>query len=217
MADAADRLPGLRSSYDLGSLSEGQLAPTWLEQFERWLGEAFDGGTPEPNAMVLTTASAAGAPSARTMLLRGVDQGGFRFYTNYASRKGRELAANPRATILFPWYSRQRQVIAEGAVERLGDAESDAYFASRPREAQVGAAASPQSQVIGSRAELERRVAEVEAGAGDRAVPRPEGWGGFLLVPEQVEFWQGRTGRLHDRLRYRLSGSEGWIVERLAP
>jgi pyridoxamine 5'-phosphate oxidase len=214
---AADRLPGIRSSYDLDSLTEEQLAPTWLEQFERWLQSAFDAGMPEANAMILATASSDGAPSARTMLLRGVDERGFRFYTNYGSRKGRELAANPSAALVFPWYAGQRQVIVDGAVERLTETESDAYFASRPRDAQVGAVASPQSEAIGSRAELERRVDEVEARLGDRAVPRPEGWGGFLLVPEQVEFWQGRMGRLHDRLRYRRTDAGAWTVERLAP
>jgi pyridoxamine 5'-phosphate oxidase len=217
MTDADDRLAAVRSSYDLDSLSEEQLAPTWLEQFEQWLAVALDGGMPEANAMILATAGSDGAPSARTMLLRGVDERGFRFYTNYGSRKGRELEANPRAALVFPWYARQRQVVVDGAVERLSEAESDAYFASRPPDAQVGAVASPQSEVIASRADLERRVDEVTAGAGDRGVSRPEGWGGFLLVPEQVEFWQGRSGRLHDRLRYRRAGAGGWVVERLAP
>lgn len=217
MTEAADRLPGIRTSYDLDSLSEEQLAPTWLEQFERWLQAAFDAGMAEANAMILATAAVDGAPGARTMLLRGVDERGFRFYTNYGSRKGRELAANPRAALVFPWFAGQRQVIVDGTVERLTETESDAYFGSRPREAQLGAAASPQSEVIGSRVDLERRVDEVEAQSAGRAVARPAGWGGFRLVPGQVEFWQGRTGRLHDRLRYRQSESGGWIVERLAP
>jgi pyridoxamine 5'-phosphate oxidase len=218
VTDAADRIAAMRNSYELGSLSEAELAPTWLEQFERWLEEAIAAGTPEANAMVLATAGADGAPGGRGVLLRGVDRDGFRLYTDYDSRKGRELAENPRATLVFPWYAQQRQVVVDGTAERLPPEESDAYFARRPRGARISANASPQSDVIESRAWLEARVAEVEAvHAGSDDVPRPDHWGGFLVVPRAVEFWQGRRDRLHDRLRYRRTATGAWVVERLAP
>lgn len=208
----------MRESYDIGSLSEDDLAATWLEQFEAWFEAALTAGIPEPNAMVLATADGDGAPGARTVLLRGFDERGFRFNTNYGSRKGRELDANPRAALLFPWYAQQRQVLIDGDVERLSAAESDEYFAKRPRASRIAAGASPQSEPIESRAWLEARFAEAEAEyAADEQVPRPDHWGGFLVVPRTVEFWQGRHNRMHDRLRYRRTDTGAWVVERLAP
>jgi pyridoxamine 5'-phosphate oxidase len=218
VTDPSDRLADIRASYELDSLSEDELAPTWLEQFEAWLEAALASGMPEPNAMILATAGSDAAPGARTVLLRGVDRRGFRFFTSYESRKARELAANPRATLVFPWHFQQRQVIVEGEVERLPGEESDEYFASRPRGARISANASPQSQVIESREWLERRVSEIERErSGLEDVPRPESWGGFLVAPRSVEFWQGRENRLHDRLRSRRTGTGAWVVERLAP
>jgi pyridoxamine 5'-phosphate oxidase len=208
----------MRDAYELAALSEEELAPTWLEQFEAWLEAALAGGMPEPNAMVVATAAGDGAPGARTVLLRGVDARGFRFNTNYRSRKGRELAENPRATLVFPWYQQQRQVVVDGDVSTLGAGESDEYFAKRPRASRIAAAASPQSEVIDSRAQLERRFAKIEAeheGVDDP--PRPDHWGGYLVEPRSVEFWQGRRDRLHDRLRFRRTAAGAWVVERLAP
>jgi pyridoxamine 5'-phosphate oxidase len=231
VTDASGRIEHLRASYELTSLSEDQLAPTWLEQFELWVEDALRAGLPEPNAMVLATASGGGAPGGRTVLLRGFDERGLRFHTNYDSRKGRELAANPRASLVFPWYAQQRQVIVDGDVEVLAAEESDAYFAARPRRSRIAAAASPQSEVIESRAWLEQRFAELEgrypesdpddaereSDAAGEGVLRPGRWGGFLVAPRSVEFWQGRRDRLHDRLRYRRTDAGAWVVERLAP
>lgn len=218
MDDAAHRIEDIRSSYELGALYEDDLAPTWLEQFERWLELALASGMPEPNAMVLATADADGTPAARTVLLRGVDERGLRFNTNYRSRKGRELDANPRATVVFPWLAQQRQVIVDGDVGRLDAAESDEYFAKRPRASRIAAGASPQSEPIESREWLERRFAEAEERyAGVEEVPRPEHWGGYLVAPRSVEFWQGRRNRMHDRLRYRRTQGGAWVLERLAP
>jgi pyridoxamine 5'-phosphate oxidase len=208
----------LRESYEIGALSEDELAPTWLEQFEAWLEAALAAGIAEPNAMVIATAGGDGAPGARTVLLRRVDSRGFRFNTNYRSRKGRELAENARATLVFPWYQQQRQVIVDGDVVQLCAEESDASFAKRPRESRIAAAASPQSEVISSREEIERRFAELEAEyEGVEDPPRPEHWGGYLVQPRSVEFWQGRRSRMHDRLRFRRTTGEAWVVERLAP
>jgi pyridoxamine 5'-phosphate oxidase len=196
-------------------MSEGDLAPDWVSQFARWFADAVAAGLPEPNAMVLATAGAGGRPSARTVLLKGYDQRGFTFFTNYDSRKGSELAANPYASVVFPWFAMQRQVVACGAASQVDRAETEAYFASRPRGAQLGAWASPQSTVIAGRGVLDDALAEVARRFPDRVPPPPQ-WGGFRLVPESVEYWQGRADRLHDRLRYRRDES-GWVVERLAP
>jgi pyridoxamine 5'-phosphate oxidase len=208
-------LQAMRRDYTAAPLLEEDLAPTWLEQFERWLREAV-GDVDEPNAMILATADPQGRPSARTILLKAVDERGFVFFTNRRSRKGRELAANPRAALLFPWLDVRRQVAVEGTVEPLADEESDAYFATRPREARISAHASPQSEVVASREALERFRDEAAARFPDD-VPRPEHWGGLRVVPAAVEFWQGRANRLHDRLRYRRDESGAWVVERLAP
>jgi pyridoxamine 5'-phosphate oxidase len=209
-------LAGLRRSYEREGLDERALAPTWHAQVERWLADALAAELLEPNAMVLATSDPDGRPSARTVLLKGVDERGFIFFTNLGSRKGREIDANPRAALVVPWLALQRQVVVAGSVERLGPAESDAYFASRPRGSQLGALASPQSQVIPGREVLERARDELAERLGDGPVPRPEAWGGLRVVPDSVEFWQGRPDRLHDRLRFRRDG-EAWVVERLAP
>jgi pyridoxamine 5'-phosphate oxidase len=207
----------MRRDYAGGELDEGDLAGDWPTQFGRWLADAADAGLPEPNAMVLATADAAGRPSARTVLLKGYDEAGFVFFTNYRSRKGGELSANPYASLVFPWFAMFRQVLVVGAVERTSRAETEAYFATRPRGAQLGAWASPQSRPLTDRAELEDAWRAAEDDFGADPVPPPPHWGGFRVVPETVEFWQGRTSRLHDRLRFRRIGADAWIVERLAP
>lgn len=201
-----------------GSLERGDLLDDPIEQFIVWLTDAAKAGITLPNAMALATADAEGHPSVRHVLLRGIDQGGFVFYTNRSSRKGRELASNPHGAIVFLWKELDRQVCATGRVEPTSDQESDDYFASRPRDARVGAWASPQSAVLADRDELNRRVAEVESRFAGKEIPRPPGWGGYRLVPESVEFWQGREHRLHDRFRYeRASAGGGWTIDRLAP
>jgi pyridoxamine 5'-phosphate oxidase len=206
-----------RSEYDRGTLGEEDLAPTWHEQFRGWLDDAIAAELPEPYAMTLATAAAGGAPGARTVLLRGVDRRGFVFHTNHGSRKATDLAENPRAALVFLWVPLQRQVVVEGEVERLAEADSDAYWETRPYRSKLGALASPQSQPIAGRAELEERFAALAEQYPEGAeIPRPEGWGGYRLAPDQVEFWHGRRDRLHDRLRYRRDG-EAWVVERLAP
>ena len=208
-------LSGLREEYGRGGLDLPDLAADPIEMFERWLAQAFDAGVHEPNAMVLATATPEGWPSSRMVLLKGVGPDGFVFYTNQDSRKGAELAANPRAALLAYWPGLGRQVRIEGPVTRLDPGESDAYFATRPAGSRLSAAASPQSAVVADRAELERRVADLRGRHGEDP-PRPDGWGGYLLAPATWEFWQHRDDRLHDRLRYRRDGT-AWLVERLAP
>jgi pyridoxamine 5'-phosphate oxidase len=202
---------------DAGGLSEGMMAGDPMTQFARWMADAEARGVPEPTAMVLATISAEGRPRARTVLLKAHDQAGFTFYSNRTSRKGRDLAVHPQACVVFPWYAMQRQVTAEGSVRIMSQADSEPYYRSRPRGSQIGAWASRQSQVIGSRAELQDRVAELEQRwAPPAAVPMPDFWGGYVLMPETVEFWQAGTFRLHDRLRYRRH-DDGWAIERLSP
>ena len=197
-------------------MHEHDLAPDWLSQFRLWLADAAE--LPEPTAMVLATAAADGAPGGRTVLLKGVDERGFAFFTNYGSRKGRELDANPRATLVFPWHPIGRQVIVDGTVERLSPEESDEYFGTRPYGSRLAAAASPQSSVIESREELNRRYEQIAGRhSEDDPPPRPKHWGGFRVVPHSVEFWQHGDNRLHDRLRFRLAEDGEWVVERLAP
>ncbi len=207
----------MRRDYtERGALLEKDLAATWTEQFRIWFADAVAAGLPEPNAMVVATADAAGRPSARTVLLKGYDDAGFVFYTNYTSRKGAEAAANPYASLVFPWHPMQRQVIVAGRVERVSRAETEAYFATRPRGSQLGAWASPQSKVLPDRAAVDAGLAAVTERFGDGPVPAPPHWGGLRVIPETVEFWQGRSNRLHDRLRYRRDGAD-WVIERLAP
>ncbi len=197
-------------------LSRRDLAADPIVEFERWLDAAVAAGVDEPTAMVLSTVGPEGRPSARAVLLKGYDQEGFVFFTNKRSRKGREIRQNPAVALTFVWPKIHRQLRIEGTAFEVGDAESDAYFATRPAGARIGAAASPQSEVIPDRAWLERRVAELWAEHPDGDVPRPEHWGGYRVVPETIEFWQGREDRLHDRFRYRRVG-DAWVLERLAP
>jgi pyridoxamine 5'-phosphate oxidase len=206
-----------RSDYDRGALRRADVDPDPLVQLRRWLDDAATAGVPEPAAMAISTVDGDGQPSSRNVLLRGLDDG-LVFFTNYESAKAADLAANPRCAALFSWLGLQRQVRVEGTAARLEEVASDEYFAHRPRGSQIGAWASPQSRVLADRAELEASVAAAELRfATVDAVPRPPNWGGYRVIPERVELWQGRPNRLHDRLRYRRDPAGGWVVERLAP
>ena len=209
------RIADLRKSYERAALDESAASESPLQQFEGWLGQALDAELPEPNAMTLATVGAGGRPSSRIVLIKGVDARGLVWFSNYDSRKGRELAGNPFAALQFHWVELERVVRVEGRVEQVSAAESDAYFASRPLDSRIGAWASPQSQVIASRAVL---VAQAARYALQFALspPRPPHWGGYRLLPDRWEFWQGRKSRLHDRLQYRLVDGR-WLRERLAP
>ena len=209
---------GMRRDYtEWPPLREDQLAADWTGQFAAWFADAAAFGLPEPNAMIVATADGEARPSARTVLLKGYDTGGFVFFTNYASRKGTELTANPWASLVFPWFPMQRQVIVAGAVERVSRAETEEYFAARPRGSQLGAWASPQSEVLPGPEAVQAGLAAAAERFGDGPIPAPPHWGGLRVVPETVEFWQGRSSRLHDRLRFRRTGPGEWVVERLAP
>jgi pyridoxamine 5'-phosphate oxidase len=211
----AKDIANLRKSYEQAELDEAASASVPLQQFDAWLREAIAAHLPEPNSMTLATVGAGGRPSTRVVLIKGYDERGIVWYTNYESRKGRELAANPQAALQFHWVELERVVRIEGRVEFASAEESDAYYATRPLDSRLGAWASPQSQVIGSRALLVANAAKAAARHGLHP-PRPPHWGGYRLVPDTWEFWQGRKSRLHDRLRYRLEGGV-WMRERLAP
>ena len=215
MSDLAD----LRQEYARAELSRDHVTDDPIEQFRDWFDDVQDSEVEEPNAMTLATAAADGTPSARIVLLKGLDERGFHFYTNYESRKGTDLSQNPHAALVFLWKPLERQVRIEGRVEQLPDEESTAYFHRRPRGAQLGAWASPQSHIVESREALEQNLEEVAAEYEDRdEIPRPAHWGGYVVRPTEIEFWQGRPNRLHDRLRYRRASAEDdWTLERLAP
>lgn len=209
-------LADLRRDYAAGGLSEADLDPDPVVMLRRWLEDARAARLHEPNAMVLATATEDGVPSARVVLLKGLDQDGLVFFTNRGSRKGLELERNPSCALVLPWHDLERQVRVEGVAGRLTPAEDAAYFARRPRDSQLGAWASRQSEVVDSRARLEEELTAAEQRFAEDQVPVPPFWGGYRVAPESVELWQGRHGRLHDRLRYRRAGA-GWVVDRLSP
>lgn len=209
-------LAELRNEYSRGGLAEADAGDDPIGLAKQWLQAAWDAGVPDPHAMTLATATVHGQPSARIVLLKILDERGFAFFTSYDGRKARNLAMNPNAALVLFWAELQRQVRVEGKVERTSEAESDAYFAGRPRGSRLGAIASPQSEVIPDRAYLEARLAELEAMHPGNDIPRPTNWGGYRVVPDLIEFWQGRPNRLHDRLRF-TRRHDGWIRERLGP
>ena len=212
-----DHVARLRKEYTRAGLKEFEADPNPIEQFRTWFDEVLTSNLHEPNAMALATATLDGRPSARVVLLKGFDERGFVFYTNYEGRKGEELETNPHCALLFYWGELERQVRVEGRVRRVPDKESDAYFAGRPRGSQLGAWASEQSRPVGDRGALEHGLRELEAEYEGRNVPRPPFWGGYRVEPETIEFWQGRENRVHDRLVYRRSEDGGWRRGRLQP
>jgi len=211
-----DRIRDRRVQYETAGLDIGDVDPDPMVQWHRWHDDAFEAAVAEPNAMTLSTVDASGRPDARVVLVRGTDATGFKFFTNFESTKGAQLASNPAIAATFAWLDLHRQVRVLGTALELPDRESDTYFASRPRGSQIGAWASPQSHTLSGRDELDRRVARFAADFDGRPIRRPEFWGGYRIEPTQWEFWQGRPNRLHDRLRYRQADG-AWVVERLAP
>ncbi len=207
----------LRQEYALGALNEAEVNPDPLQQFQRWFGEAITAQLPEPNAMTLATADRTGRPYARVVLLKDCDADGFVFFTNYRSDKGRQLAESPHAALVFLWLELERQIRIEGAVSPIPGVESETYFRNRPRESRLGALASRRSQVVASRQILDERFQQLEAQYPDDNIPMPHHWGGYRVRPDMLEFWQGRHGRMHDRLRYRRQAEGSWLLERLEP
>ncbi len=207
----------IRKDYKLHSLNETDVATNPIEQFTRWWDDAVNSQIDEVNAMTLATINADGFPSARIVLLKGYDAKGFVFFTNYQSHKGQELAKNPRACLVFFWKELERQVRIEGLVEKIAEAESEEYFQSRPEGSRIGAWASPQSTVISGREVIEQNVIDLEKKYANTHVPRPEHWGGYIVKPTSIEFWQGRSSRLHDRILYTAQNDFSWKIERLAP
>lgn len=211
-----ESLQNLRQEYRSAELTEQDIDQNPIEQFKTWFQQALDAKLYEPNVMTLATSTASGVPSARIVLLKGFDEQGFIFYSNYESHKGRELLENPRAALVFFWAELERQVRVEGTVSKVAPEVSTAYFHSRPHGSQIGAMVSPQSQVIKSRTELENHIVILKEKYAGQEVPRPDHWGGYVVKPTSMEFWQGRPSRLHDRIRYKfVEGS--WIIDRLAP
>jgi pyridoxamine 5'-phosphate oxidase len=206
----------LRQDYRQAALLESEADPNPIAQFQSWFAAAVAAQLPEPNAMTIATATPDGIPSARIVLLKDVDDRGFVFFTNYNSHKGQELTANPQAAIVFLWTELERQVRIQGRVEKIAPAESDEYFYSRPPGSRLGAWASNQSEVVADRHVLDQQLADLEAKYANQEIPRPEHWGGFRVMPTMIEFWQGRSSRLHDRLRYRLIDGD-WVIDRLSP
>lgn len=212
-----DKFENLRQDYTASSLSENNTKADPIKQFEVWFNEAQEANAPEPNAMTLSTATPDGRPSARIVLLKGLHPDGFVFYTNYLSRKGKELAKNPNAALTFFWQSQERQVRIEGVIEKISKEQSEKYFHSRPKASQIGAVASPQSQEIPDREAFEKKWDELSAEYTDKEVPKPSFWGGYILKPRLIEFWQGRRSRLHDRILYKKVDNKSWKKVRLAP
>lgn len=209
-------IENLRQDYRANSLDERDALPNPFDMFEKWFEEALKAGLHEPNAMTLATANLEARPSARIVLLKGFDSTGFVFYTNYHSKKGLEMSQNPQASLLFYWGELERQIRINGTIARVSDPESSAYFHSRPRASQLGAWASPQSQIITDRSLLDENWKKLDEEYAHRELPKPDHWGGFRLHPQDFEFWQGRPSRLHDRLAYHLEGKT-WVIDRLAP
>jgi len=210
-------LSDLRREYTRAGVKESDLDPNPFKQFDRWFQQALAAGLPEPNAMTLATATLDGKPSARIVLLKGFDERGFVFFTNYESQKGRELATNPQAALVCYWIELERQVRVSGRVSQVSSEESETYFRSRPLGSQLGAWASQQSEVVGGRKILEDRLEQLTQEYHTKPVPLPPNWGGYRVAPETIEFWQGRANRLHDRLRYTVQSSSQWLIERLSP
>lgn len=210
-------IQNLRQDYRGGSLIESQVSPNPIKQFETWFNDAVKAGVHEPNAMTLATSTINGRPSARIVLLKGFDTNGFAFYTNYLSRKGKEIAKNPHAAMVFFWGDLERQIRIEGTLEKLSKERSEHYFRSRPVGSQIGAIVSPQSQEIANRETLDNKLQQMETEFDGKEIPKPAYWGGYILKPELIEFWQGRSNRLHDRLLYKKADKNTWKIVRLAP